>query len=42
MLANVTRDAAYTPPGPRERFRAYFEHVRAALMADRRARGPTR
>jgi AcrR family transcriptional regulator len=42
MLANVTRDAAYTPPGPRERFRAYFEHVRATLMEGRRQRGRAR
>ena len=42
MLANVTRDAAHTPPGPRERFRSYFEHVRATLVAGRRERGRRR
>jgi len=42
MLANVTRDAAYTPPGPRERFRSYFAHVRGTLMAGRRERGRAR
>lgn len=42
MLANVTRDASYTPAAPRERFRSYFEHVRATLMAGRRERGGAR
>ena len=42
MLTNVTRDAAHTPPGPRERFRSYFEHVHATLMAGRRERGRRR
>ena len=42
MLANVTRDAAYTPEAPRERFRSYFEHVRATLMAGRKERGRAR
>ena len=42
MLSNVTRDAAHTPAGPRERFRSYFEHVRATLMEGRRQRGRAR
>jgi AcrR family transcriptional regulator len=42
MLANVTRDAAHTPPGPRERFRSYFEHVHATLMRGRHERGRAR
>jgi AcrR family transcriptional regulator len=35
MLANVTRDAAHTPAGARERALAYFERVHASLMAGR-------
>lgn len=42
MLANVTRDAAYTPAAPRERFRSYFEHVRETLIVGRRERGRAR
>ena len=42
MLDNVTRDAAYTPPGPRERFRAYFEAARATLVRGRTERGRRR
>ena len=42
MLSNVTRDAARTPAGPRQRFLAYFERVRATLMAGRRERGRAR
>jgi AcrR family transcriptional regulator len=42
MLSNVTRDAAHTPAGARERFAAYFERVRATLMAGRRERGRAR
>ena len=42
MLSNVTRDAAYTPAAARERYLAYFERVRATLMAGRRGRGRAR
>jgi AcrR family transcriptional regulator len=42
MLSNVIRDAAHTPAGARQRFLAYFDRVRASLMAGRRERGPAR
>jgi AcrR family transcriptional regulator len=42
LLANVIRDEAYMPPGPWERFRAYFDGVHATLMAGRRERGSRR
>jgi len=42
MLSNVTRDAAHTPAGARQRFLAYFDRVVETLMAGRRERGRAR
>jgi AcrR family transcriptional regulator len=42
MIANVTRDAAFTPAGARGRFRAYFEGAHAILMTGRTERGRAR